>query len=65
MPMPEWLRIRRSNDSDTREAALWSKCPKCGEVLYRRDLLANHYVCTRCGHHFRMGAYDRISTIVD
>jgi acetyl-CoA carboxylase carboxyl transferase subunit beta len=65
MPMPEWLRIRRSKDSENREAALWSKCPKCGEVLYRRDLLANAYVCTRCGHHFRMGAYDRISTIVD
>jgi acetyl-CoA carboxylase carboxyl transferase subunit beta len=63
--MPEWLRIRRSKDSENREAALWSKCPKCGEVLYRRDLLANGYVCTRCGHHFRMGAYDRISTIID
>ena len=63
--MPEWLRSRRGNDSQTREAALWSKCPKCGEVLYRRDLLANADVCTRCGHHFRMGAYDRISTIVD
>jgi len=65
MPMPEWLRTRRSKDSGHRDAALWSKCPKCGEVLYRRDLLANVDVCTRCGHHFRMGAYDRISTIVD
>ncbi len=37
----------------------------CGEVLYRRDLAANLYVCTKCGHHFRMGAYDRISAIVD
>ena len=39
--------------------------PKCGEVLYRRDLAANSYVCTQCGHHFRMGAYDRIASIVD
>ncbi|HEY1655940.1 MAG TPA: acetyl-CoA carboxylase, carboxyltransferase subunit beta [Candidatus Tumulicola sp.] len=63
--MPEWLVSRRGKDSQARDAALWSKCPKCGEVLYRRDLAANAYVCTRCGHHFRMGAYDRISTIVD
>jgi acetyl-CoA carboxylase carboxyl transferase subunit beta len=63
--MPEWLRSRRSNDAEVRDAALWSKCPKCGEVLYRRDLAANAYVCTKCGHHFRMGAYDRINTIVD
>lgn len=65
MPMPDWLTSRRSKDAQSRDAALWSKCPKCGEVLYRRDLAANAYVCTRCGHHFRMGAYDRISTIVD
>ncbi|MEO6834701.1 MAG: acetyl-CoA carboxylase, carboxyltransferase subunit beta [Candidatus Tumulicola sp.] len=65
MPMPEWLRSRRSKDSEARDAALWSKCPKCGEVLYRRDLAANFYVCTKCAHPFRMGAYDRISTIVD
>jgi acetyl-CoA carboxylase carboxyl transferase subunit beta len=65
MPMPEWLRVRRSKDADTRDAALWSKCIKCGEVLYRRDLAANAFVCSRCGNHFRMSAYDRISTIVD
>jgi len=64
--MPEWLRSRRSKDSQhTRDAALWTKCPKCGEVLYRRDLAANVFVCTKCGYHFRMGAYDRIDTIVD
>lgn len=65
VPMPEWLRSRRSKDADARDAALWSKCPKCGEVLYRRDLAANLYVCPKCGYHFRMTAYDRISTIVD
>jgi acetyl-CoA carboxylase carboxyl transferase subunit beta len=44
---------------------MWTKCPKCGEVLYRRDLAANLFVCTRCGYHFRMKAYDRIASIVD
>jgi acetyl-CoA carboxylase carboxyl transferase subunit beta len=63
--MPEWLQIRRSDDAEGRDAALWSKCPKCGEVLYRRDLAANLFVCPKCSHHFRMNAYDRISTIVD
>jgi acetyl-CoA carboxylase carboxyl transferase subunit beta len=65
MQMPEWLRARRGGDADARDAALWTKCPKCGEVLYRRDLAANQFVCPRCSHHFRMSAYDRISTIVD
>jgi acetyl-CoA carboxylase carboxyl transferase subunit beta len=68
MPMPEipeWLRSRRAKNAGARDAALWSKCPDCGEVVYRRDLAANHYICPRCGHHFRMGAYDRISMLVD
>jgi len=66
MPMPEWLSSRRAKEEKpAADAALWSKCPKCGEVLYRRDLAANLFVCTRCGHHFRMGAYDRIASIVD
>ncbi len=63
--MPEWLQIRRNKTDESRDAALWSKCPKCGEVLYRRDLSANLDVCPKCGHHFRMNAYDRIAMIVD
>ncbi len=65
MPMPDWLRHRRSKEQEAEEAALWTKCPKCGEVLYRRDLAANLWVCPKCSHHFRMSAYDRISTLVD
>ncbi|MBV9270796.1 MAG: acetyl-CoA carboxylase carboxyltransferase subunit beta [Candidatus Eremiobacteraeota bacterium] len=65
MPMPEWLRLRRSKAEHAEDAALWSKCPKCGEVLYRRDLAANLYVCTKCAHHFRMSAFDRITMLVD
>ena len=63
--MPEWLRSRRNKSDEGRDAALWSKCPKCGEVLYRRDLAANMFVCTKCAHHFRMNAYDRLSILVD
>jgi acetyl-CoA carboxylase carboxyl transferase subunit beta len=65
MPMPDWLRSRRSKSAEGRDAALWSKCPICSEVLYRRDLAANLFVCTKCGHHFRMSAYDRISMLID
>lgn len=65
MPMPEWLRRRRSKTEHAEDAALWTKCPKCGEVLYRRELAANQYVCTKCAHHFRMTAFDRITMLVD
>jgi acetyl-CoA carboxylase carboxyl transferase subunit beta len=65
MPRPEWLASRRAKTAEGNDAAMWSKCPKCGEVLYSRDLAANLYVCTRCTYHFRMNAYDRIESLVD
>lgn len=65
MPMPDWLRHRRAKAQDHEEAALWTKCPKCAEVLYRRDLAANLWICPKCENHFRMNALDRISTVID
>ena len=65
MAMPEWLRIRKNRDVTTQDAALWTKCPKCSEMLYRKDLAANQFVCSKCHHHFRMHAFDRISMLVD
>jgi acetyl-CoA carboxylase carboxyl transferase subunit beta len=65
MPMPEWLRLRRAQPVPAEDAAQWTKCPKCGTMIYRPDLAANLWVCSTCGHHFRMHAFDRISTLVD
>lgn len=41
------------------------KCPKCKELLYGRDWEKNLKVCTRCNHHFRLAAYERIELLVD
>jgi acetyl-CoA carboxylase carboxyl transferase subunit beta len=65
MPMPDWLRRLREKEVSAEEAALWVKCPACGEMLYRKDLEANLSVCTKCNYHFRMNAYDRINSLVD
>jgi acetyl-CoA carboxylase carboxyl transferase subunit beta len=63
MPMPDWLRVRRSK-SDV-DVAQWEKCPKCSEVLYRKELAEHLFVCSHCGHHFRMHAFDRVHMLVD
>ncbi|MDB5039576.1 MAG: hypothetical protein JWN27_302 [Candidatus Eremiobacteraeota bacterium] len=63
--MPEWLRLRRAQPIPAEDAAQWTKCPKCSEMIYRPDLAANLWVCTKCQHHFRMHAFDRISMLVD
>ena len=44
---------------------LAEKCPKCKEILFIRDLEKNLKVCTRCNHHFKLTASERIEMLVD
>jgi acetyl-CoA carboxylase carboxyl transferase subunit beta len=44
---------------------LWVKCTGCSQILYNKDLAQNLHVCPKCGHHFRMGALDRLRTLFD
>ena len=44
---------------------LWIKCPKCGETLYKDDVVSNQYVCYRCGGYFRVRARNRIRMVAD
>jgi acetyl-CoA carboxylase carboxyl transferase subunit beta len=44
---------------------LWVKCPACSQALYNKDLAANQHVCPKCGHHFRIGARDRLRQLFD
>ena len=44
---------------------LWTKCPDCSELLYNKELERNLHVCNKCGHHFRMGAMERLNMLTD
>ena len=44
---------------------LWTKCPSCGEMLFNKQLERNLSVCTKCGHHFRVGARARLEQLFD
>jgi acetyl-CoA carboxylase carboxyl transferase subunit beta len=74
MSLFDWFADRRKNAPVVRTSqgpepeegdGLWSKCPECGQVVYRKDLLANASVCASCGHHNRIDSEERIRLIVD
>jgi acetyl-CoA carboxylase carboxyl transferase subunit beta len=44
---------------------LWVKCPSCSNIIYNKDLAASLSVCTKCAHHFRLGATDRLKALFD
>lgn len=44
---------------------LWTKCEDCGEIIYNKELEENIKVCSKCNYHFRLGAMERISLLLD
>jgi acetyl-CoA carboxylase carboxyl transferase subunit beta len=44
---------------------LWSKCDKCGAVLYRSELERNLEVCPKCDNHMRINSRKRIEYFLD
>jgi acetyl-CoA carboxylase carboxyl transferase subunit beta len=44
---------------------LWTKCPACGEVLFKADVQNNAKLCTKCQYHFRISARERLDHLFD
>ena len=72
MSLFDWFAARRKDQfvgkviQETDESdGLWGKCPECGQVVYRKDLLTNSNVCSNCGHHNRINSDGRIKLLVD
>ena len=40
-------------------------CPKCGQDSERRQVAQGLSVCPKCGYHWPLGAYYRLSTVLD
>jgi acetyl-CoA carboxylase carboxyl transferase subunit beta len=66
-----WFKRARKPITATKEKpsrvpeGLWVKCPDCAQVIYNKDLTTNLNVCPKCGHHFRIGAIERLRTLFD
>jgi acetyl-CoA carboxylase carboxyl transferase subunit beta len=44
---------------------LWVKCKECGEVIYKKQLSQNCYVCSKCGFHFKIKGDEYINLFLD
>ena len=40
---------------------LWETCPKCSQMLLKRELENNFFVCKHCDYHFRVSAKQRLN----
>ena len=64
IPATAWdgFSLRRRRDVPE---GLWMRCQGCGEMLYRKTVAENFYVCPKCQQHFRIDARTRIQILVD
>jgi len=44
---------------------LWTKCPSCGEMVFKKQLEENLFTCPKCGYHYRIGVDEYIKIILD
>ena len=67
MALERWFRRKRPTrgDGDDSPAGLWLKCEACEAQIYRKDLVANFYLCPECQHHYRMPVEERIKLLAD
>lgn len=63
--LPQKIKRVVGAEKKTVPEGLWSKCPSCQSVLYKKDLEDNAEVCPKCGYHNRIGARARLAQLLD
>ena len=48
-----------------RTEGLWIKCVGCRQTIWKADLEANLNVCSKCQHHFKLDARQRIELLLE
>lgn len=62
---PKYVTVKADTVKRDIPEGLWVKCPKCGEILYNKELEKNLKVCHKCAYHFRLAAMERLEMILD
>jgi acetyl-CoA carboxylase carboxyl transferase subunit beta len=64
-----WFIRSKENISETQKKdmpdGLWTKCPVCSELIFKKQLEDSLYTCYKCGYHFRIGTAEYISILLD
>lgn len=62
---PSVLKRSMTEEKPNIPSGMWTKCENCHGIIYSEDLKNSKYVCTTCGHHFRLRAKERVDIFFD
>lgn len=70
MSILSWIEDQRkikmlNYNKTTKDDRLWTRCDKCGTILYIKHLKENQRVCFSCGYHLQMNSRERIQSLID
>jgi len=64
-----WFLRSKENIKETQQKempdGLWTKCPVCSEVIFKKQLEDNLFTCFKCNYHFRIGGPEYVDIIFD
>ncbi len=65
-----WFRRSKesiSSDSQKKDTpeGLWTKCESCGEIVHKKVLQQNLWVCAKCNFHLRIGSREYFTILLD
>jgi acetyl-CoA carboxylase carboxyl transferase subunit beta len=65
----EWFRrVKRGLKIQSKKEipdGLWIKCDHCGEIVYKKELERNYWVCSKCQYHFRIDSAQYVQILMD
>ena len=56
---------KQINSAPDSSKGLWTRCDKCGVILYIKHLKENQRVCFGCSYHLQMMSQERIENLLD
>jgi acetyl-CoA carboxylase carboxyl transferase subunit beta len=63
--MPKKINEAAPSKKKSSPQGLWTKCPKCDEILLQKDYEDNCFVCPKCNHYARLNPRQRIAVSVE
>lgn len=59
------MAVKKKETTKAIPEGLWTKCDKCDQIVYNKELVTNLKVCPKCGHCFPLRAQERVEMIFD
>ncbi len=59
------MAVHTSTDKKEIPEGLWTKCRKCEQIIFNKELYENMKICPKCGYYFRLNARERIEQLTE